>query len=187
MKDHKPACNDHPTCRLINPSKSEIGVVRKHILDEVNSAIISGTQINQWKNTASVLQWFNSLENKEKLSFICFHVCEFYPSINEKLLSTALDFASKYRPISRDERDIILHAKRSLLYSNDSSWEKKSSNDLFDVTMGSFDGAETCELVGCYLLVIVDTKTAPAVLNLVIFIYWFVFSLTTSISSFKRR
>ena len=27
MKDHKPGFNDHPTCRLINPSKSEIGVV----------------------------------------------------------------------------------------------------------------------------------------------------------------
>ena len=53
------------TCRLINPSKSEIGVVSKHILDEINSAIIRSTQINQWKNTSSVLSWFNSLENKE--------------------------------------------------------------------------------------------------------------------------
>ena len=158
LKDHKPGFNDHPTCRLINPSKSEIGVVSKHILDEINSAIIRSTQINQWKNTSSVLSWFNSLENKETLSFICFDVCEFYPSINEKLLSKALDFASKYRPISRHERDIILHAKRSLLFSNDSTWEKKSSNDLFDVTMGSFDGAETCELVGCYLLSLLTEK-----------------------------
>ena len=31
-----------------------------------------------------------------------------------------------------------------------SSWAKKSSD--FDVTMGSFDGAEVCELVGLYLL-----------------------------------
>ena len=70
----------------------------------------------------------------------------------------ALDFASKYRPISSHERDIILHAKRSLLFSNDSTWEKKSSNGLFDVTMGSFDGAETCELVGCYLLSLLNDK-----------------------------
>ena len=138
--------------------KSEIGVVSKHILDEIYSAIISGTQINQWKNMARVLKWFNSLENKDKLSFICFDVCEFYPSINEKLLLKALDFASKYRPISSHESDIILHAKRSLLFSNDSSWEKKSSNDLFDVTMGSFDGAETCELVSCYLLSLLINK-----------------------------
>ena len=158
LKDHKPAFNDHPTCRLINPSKSEIGVVSKYILDEINSAIICGTKINLWKNTASVLHWFNSLENKEELSFICFDVCEFYPSINEKLLSKALDFANKYRPISKNERDIILHAKRSLLFSSDSIWEKKSSSDLFDVTMGSFDGAETCELVGCYLLSLLTDK-----------------------------
>ena len=30
LKDHKPAFNDHPTCRLINPSKSEIGVLANH-------------------------------------------------------------------------------------------------------------------------------------------------------------
>ena len=145
-------------CRLINPFNSEIGVVSKHILDEINSAIISRTQIKQWKNTASVLQWFNGLENKDKLSFICFHVSEFYPSINNKLLSKALDFDSKYRPISTHERNIILHAKRSLMFSNGSSWEKKSSNDLFDATMGSFDGAETSDLVGCYLLSLLAEK-----------------------------
>ena len=93
-----------------------------------------------WKHRACAYS-FKSLENKEKLSFICFDVCEFYPSINEKLLSKALDFASTYRPISRHERGIILHAKRSLLFSNYSTWKKKSSNDFFDVTVGSFDGA----------------------------------------------
>ena len=55
-------------------------------------------------------------------------------------------------------RDIILHAKKSLLYKTGEPWEKKSSSDLFDVTMGSFDEAETFELVGAYLLhVIRDT------------------------------
>ena len=28
----------------------------------------------------------------------------------------------------------------------------KRNNELFDVTMGSFDGDEVCELVGLYLL-----------------------------------
>ena len=66
--------------------------------------------------------------------------------------------ASKYRPISGHERDIILQAKCSPLFSNDSPWEKKTSNNIFDVTMGSFDGAETCELVGCYLLPLLTEK-----------------------------
>ena len=79
-------------------------------------------------------------------------MCDIYPSITEKLLRKALDFANSYRPISARERDIIIHAKRSLLFSENAPWEKKSSNDRFNVTMGSFDGAETCELVGCYIL-----------------------------------
>ena len=158
LKDHKPNFNDHPTCRLINPSKSEIGAISKHILDDINTSIITSTKINQWKNTASVLRWFNSLENKNSLSFICFDVCEFHPSITEKLLSKALDFATTYRQITSHEREIILHAKRSLLFSDNCPREKKSANNQFDVTMGSFDGAETCELVGCYLLSLLTKK-----------------------------
>ena len=158
LKDHKTTFNDHPTCRLINPSTSEIGVISKQILDDINTAIINKTQINQWKNTSSVLKWFNSLQHKETLSFICFDVCDFYPSITVKLLCKALDFANGYRPISAHKRDIIIHAKRSLLFSDNTPWQKKASNDRFDVTMGSFDGAETCELVGCYILSLLTQK-----------------------------
>ena len=68
------------------------------------------------------------------------------------MLCKALDFATNYRQITSHEREIILHAKRSLLFSDNCPWEKKSVNNQFDVTMGSFHGAETCELVGCYLL-----------------------------------
>ena len=40
LKDHKPNFSDHPTCRLINPSKSEIGVISKLILDDINAFIL---------------------------------------------------------------------------------------------------------------------------------------------------
>ena len=92
------------------------------------------------------------LPNKRELAFICFDVVEFYPSISEKLLSRALYFASDFVTISADDRQTIMHAKHSLLFSNRDPWQKRNSNTLFDVTMGSYDGAETCELVGCYLL-----------------------------------
>ena len=36
MKDHKPYFMNNPTCRLINPSKSEIGIISKQILDNIN-------------------------------------------------------------------------------------------------------------------------------------------------------
>ena len=32
------------------------------------------------------------------------------------------------------------------------AWAKKGDNSLFDVTMGSYDGAEACELVGALIL-----------------------------------
>ena len=43
-------------------------------------------------------------------------------------------------------------ARRSLLSNKDGNWIKKGENPSFDVTTGSFDGAEVCELVGLYLL-----------------------------------
>ena len=70
----------------------------------------------------------------------------------EALLNRALYFASEHVTISNDDRQTIVNAKPSLLFNNGQPWEKKISTTLFDVTMGSYDGAETCELVGCYLL-----------------------------------
>ena len=85
-------------------------------------------------------------------SFIAFDAVEFYPSISIELLSEALQFASEYDTITDNEWHIILQAKSSLLYSCGEPWGKKTSSDLFDVTMGSYDGAESCELVGAFLL-----------------------------------
>jgi hypothetical protein len=51
-----------------------------------------------------------------------------------------------------NEKKIIMQVKRSLLFSRNTTWCKKTTKSLFDVTMGSFDGAESCELVGSYLL-----------------------------------
>ena len=80
-----------------------------------------------------------------------------YPSISQDLLNKALDFASIYDKITAEERNIIIQAKNSLLTNKQQQWQKKSSS-TFDVTMGSFDGAETCELVGGFLLSQLQTK-----------------------------
>ena len=99
----------------------------------------------------SVIEWFKNMRKNESRNFICFDIIEFYPSISEELLNRTLDFASVYDTISEDERGIILQPKKSLLSHNKDLWQKKS-NSTFDVAMGSYDSAETCELVGCYLL-----------------------------------
>ena len=51
-----------------------------------------------------------------------------------------------------------MHARKSLLFDKDTPWKKKDSNELFDVTMGSYDGAEICELVGLYTLSILTKR-----------------------------
>ena len=51
-----------------------------------------------------------------------------------------------------------MHSKRSLLFENDVTWVKKGDSGEFDVTMGSFDGAEICKLVGLYILDILGNK-----------------------------
>ena len=44
-----------------------------------------------------------------------------------------------------------MEARRSYLVSNKEIWVKKV-NFSFDVTMGAYDGAELCELIGLFLL-----------------------------------
>ena len=55
-------------------------------------------------------------------------------------------------------KDIIIHAKKSLLCHQNSPWTKKNTKDMFDVTMGSYNGAETCKLMGIYMLSLIAFK-----------------------------
>ena len=38
------------------------------------------------------------------------------------------------------------------MYHNDDTWVKKDTRVEFDVTMGSYDGAEVCKIVGLFML-----------------------------------
>ena len=86
-----------------------------------------------------------------------FDIVDFYPSISEHLLKRALQFASQYTTISQQDRDIILLARKSMLCGQSKEWVKKGTC-LFDVTMGRFDGAEICELVGASALSTLSDK-----------------------------
>ena len=46
---------------------------------------------------------------------------------------------------------IMYHARKSLLFSNEKSWMKRERN-LFDVTMGAYDGVEVCQFVRIFML-----------------------------------
>ena len=77
---------------------------------------------------------------------------EFYPSIKEHTLNDAFEFAKKTVEIGNEDLQIIMQARKSLLYNDGIPWIKKDGSYTFDVTMGSFDGAEACGLVVIYLL-----------------------------------
>ena len=132
LKDHKDHFQEDPKIRLNNPTKPEIGRISKKILQKIITEVKAKTKFNQWINTDDVISWFTALPNKEynkeRLKFISFDVESMYPSISEKLL------------------------KASLLYDLEKGpWKKKGDFD-FDITMGSLDGAETCDICVLYLL-----------------------------------
>ena len=99
-----------------------------------------------------MIEWFTKINNKEKHSFIVLDIVDFYPSISEALLNDALNYAKQFIAISDDDREIIMHARKFLLFDSNTPWIKKDGASMFDVTMGSFDGAEICELIGLFAL-----------------------------------
>ena len=108
--------------------------------------------VNQWRNTQNVIEWLGSIEEKTRHSFTSFDIVDFYPSISENLLDQALSWASNLADTSDEDISIIKHARKSLLFNHGRPWIKNNNSNLFNVTMGSYDGAEICELVGLFIL-----------------------------------
>lgn len=53
--------------------------------------------------------------------------------------------------IWNDKIDIIMHRRKSLFHHNNTLWVKNGDSVNFDITMVGYDGADICELVGCFL------------------------------------
>ena len=151
VKDHKEDFGNNTKCRLINPCKPDIGQISKKILENVVFVVKQKTQLKQWRNTDEVLTWFKQLNNKKRKSFIVFDICSFYPSITPDILKKALNWARKFVKITKKEENTILKSKKCFLYTGSTPWVKKGQEN-FDVGMGAWDGAESCEIVGLYIL-----------------------------------
>ena len=151
LKDHKSHFDTKPTCRLINPAKGEMGIVSQQVLKGISNEICLITKYNQWQNTVEVIDWFMKLPNKKNRTFIKFDIESFYPFITEETLCKAIEWAKSKVEITHCKEEIIMYSRRSLLFNGGFNWVKQDGTD-FDVTMGSYDGAEVCELVGLYML-----------------------------------
>ena len=95
--------------------------------------------------TNTVIDWFKRIGNKLLCKFLIFDIKEFYPSTTESLLRKAFNFCQCTHTSSDDDKAIINHARKSLLFNNQPAWIKRDSG-LFNAMMEVYDGTEVCEL-----------------------------------------
>ena len=151
LKDHKENFQNNPSVWLLNPAENELGRLSKFIIQEVKKEFRHKLNLNQSKNTEDAINWFKSIKDKQHCKFVIFDIKDFYPSIKESLLKQSLDFAEKYIKVTSEDKAIIKHARKSLLFNKQQIWIKRERG-LFDVTMGAYDGAKVCELVKIFTL-----------------------------------
>ena len=151
LKDHKKYFLNRPITRLLNSTKREIGRISKYILQNINKTLSEEIKVNEWKNPESFINWFKIIPNEHLYTFLMFGIKDFHPSVKEKLLWGTIRSAKLYIYITSKDIEAIFHARKSLLYYNDEMWVKKGERN-FDVSMGAYDGAEVCELIGSFML-----------------------------------
>ena len=152
LKDHKGDFNTNPKCRLLNPTKCEIGRISHQNLARIVTNVRKNSGLkSHWKNTYSCIEWFKEIKDKKSKPFIVFDIVSFYPTISQELLTKALNWAKEFTEISEEEMNIVFEARKSFLIFEGNYWSKKQSPE-FDVPMGSYDGAEVCDIVGLFIL-----------------------------------
>ena len=129
-----------------------MGIISRKILAKINLEVRKKLGVNHWVSTQDTLRWFKKLDNKNQRYFLKMDITSFYPSITENLLEEALEFVSGYVNLSEKEKNIIMHSRKTLLFNGDDVWVKRHGKPLFDVAMGSMDGAEIAKTVGLLIL-----------------------------------
>ena len=154
LKDNKENLISNPSCRLINPSKSELGKISKIIIEQINKRLLDVLEYHQWKNTATIIKWFKRISNKEQCKFVQMEIKGFYPSVSQTTVDNALLFTQNHIQIADDDLRLIKDCRKSLLFSNGEAWKKKLSDSPFKITWGA--------------------KMAPRFVNLLAFIFYLI-------------
>ena len=115
------------------------------MLDRINAAVQSHINVNQWKDTSTVIDRFKNTPDKKSCYFMVFHIESFDRSISEKLFNESIQYA-------KNIVEIPDHSRNSLIFYENGPWVKKEGNEDLDATMGSNDGAEISELVSLLML-----------------------------------
>ena len=80
-------------------------------------------------------------------------------------MKNAIQFAADSTDINKNGFQVIFHARKSLFFHSNQPWIKRDS-DTFDVTMGAYDGAEICELMGILLLLLLSNRYSSSNIGL---------------------
>ena len=64
------------------------------------------------------------LAGKKQSSFLNFDVENFYPSISEKLLTDAINFAKSSANITEQDLSITMQSRKTMLFQNSEPWGK---------------------------------------------------------------
>ena len=65
LNDHKKIFKNNTKCRLINPAKSEIGIVSKTFFEKINNKLNNHLCYNQWLSTSTAIERFRAIKNKK--------------------------------------------------------------------------------------------------------------------------
>ena len=96
IKDHKCDFLRNILWRLINPAKMDVGKLSRTILQEKIAKLHEKLQLNQWKSTDEVLEWFSTLKftkastKNQKTKFFKFNIQAYYSS---DMLKKLIQFA----------------------------------------------------------------------------------------------
>ena len=118
------------------------------ILDRTNTAFPNHANVNWWKHTSTVIDWFKNIPDKKSCYFMVLDIENFYPSISENLFKKAIQYAKNIVEILDHDMVIINHSQKFFIFYENKPWVKKEGNEDFDATTGSNDGARISELIG---------------------------------------
>ena len=91
--------------------------------------------INEHRDNYKFIFWFKKLDNKSKNKQL--DIKEFYPSTIQQLKKCEIKQSNQTQL-----KVVAIHLEKAR--------KKNESSSCFDVTMGSYDGAEICELIGIF-------------------------------------
>ena len=69
----------------------------------------------------------------------------------KKILIDSINYAKEYIDITKEQFDIILACRKTVLENNGTTWIKSGPMN-FDVPMGGYDSSQIADLVGLYIL-----------------------------------